>query len=130
MATTTQAATQNPVKAGLNVKTSATSAPPPETPQKQSLTLGEALLALEHLTKRGLLCSKCGYGWAEWDNQVHSLCNDCKVMFPNMNFNPKMSGKGSDFERILGKRFQEWVGTFIQGNGSSTGDTSNSGGNR
>lgn len=76
------------------------------------LSLSEALSILGHLQERGLLCKSCGYRMVEWVNQVHSHCSGCKR--DNASYNP-ISGKVSDFEKILCGRLQGWVERFIFG---------------
>lgn len=105
MATTTQTVTQKPKSEKAGVAQLPAS-------KLADLSLSDALSALEHLTKRGLLCSKCGYEWAEWDNAYHSLCEGCKGSYPNMTFNRKTNVKGSDFEKLLCSRLRDWVRTF------------------
>lgn len=73
-------------------------------------TMRDALLALQHLNSRGLLCSACGYGWAVVDNSIHSHCCNCKR--EHMTYNVRI-GKGSEFEHILQQGLQQWVTVFL-----------------
>ncbi len=95
--------------------------------QSSSLTLAEALAILSHLSGRGLLCSSCGYGWAEVDNAAYSHCAGCRK--PNATYNPRL-GKGSDFERLLQRGLQRFVSAFLQAEQSSPANVADSKGKR
>ncbi len=97
----------------------------PETigPSRTTFSMQEAMLALDHLTIRGLLCTGCGYRLAVKDNQQHSHCDICVI--PSQMYNDRSKTKrGSDFERILCKRLGEWVTTFLGTEGPKDGETS------
>ena len=81
-------------------------------PEPEPFTLSEALLAIGHLTGRGLLCSECGFRVISKGNGMHSHCNTCAEKHPNMAYNTLVK-KASTFEHILCQRLGQWVSEFV-----------------
>ncbi len=118
MAGTTHAVTSRP-----------TTLSPSSSSQQSSVafSLQDALVTLSYLSGRGLLCTSCGTGWAEVDNQIHTHCSDCKR--PNMTYNVRI-GKGTDLDKLLCRRLSDWVSAFLQGDKAAPANAADSKGKR